>query len=79
MRRVPTYYGTLNYTARMRGPGEIGIWMSGDVVVPPGKIVIRSPLPTAIQGVTVKGKAIETFAGDEAVIGEFPADVVLRY
>ena len=62
VRRVPTYYGTLNYTARMRGPGEIGIWMSGDVVVPPGKIVIRSPLPTAIKGVTVNGKAIETFA-----------------
>ncbi|MGH8564894.1 MAG: discoidin domain-containing protein [Gammaproteobacteria bacterium] len=79
VRRLPTYYGTLNYAARMQAPDEIGIRMSGDVVVPPGKIVIRSPLPTAIKGVTVNGKAIETFAPDEAVIGEFPADVVLRY
>ncbi|MGH8589916.1 MAG: hypothetical protein ACREXX_11480, partial [Gammaproteobacteria bacterium] len=68
-----------NYTAWMRAPDEIGIRMSGDVNVPPGKIVIRSPLPTAIKGVTVNGKAVESFAPDEAVIDEFPADVVLRY
>ncbi len=79
VRRLPTYYGTLNYSARTLGENGLAIRMSGDVVVPPGKIVIRSPIPTAIKGVTVNGRAIETFAGDEAVIGEFPAYVVLHY
>jgi hypothetical protein len=79
VRRLPTYYGTLNYTARRAGEGGVAIRMSGDVVVPPGKIVIRSPMATPIKGVTVNGKAIETFTGDEALIGEFPAQVVLQY
>ncbi len=79
VRRLPTYYGTLNYTAQILKDNGLAIRLSGDVVVPPGKIVIRSPLATPIRGATVNGKALERFVDDEVVIEEFPAYVVLHY
>jgi hypothetical protein len=40
---------------------------------------VRSPLAKPLQGVIVNGKAVTTFTTDEAMIGEFPAEVLLRY
>jgi len=80
VKRLPTYHGALNYTLRAAGPGDLlRLRLSGDVTLPPGKIVVRSPLAKPLQGVIVNGKAVTTFTTDEAMIGEFPAEVLLRY
>jgi hypothetical protein len=79
VRRLPTHYGTLNYSVRPAGKAELAVEMSGDVDLPPGRIVLPSPLEEPLLGVTVNGREIETFSEREAVIDQFPATVVLRY
>ena len=79
MRRLPTYYGTLNYSVRPSGKAELVVAMSGDVDLPPGRIVLPSPLEEPLLGVTVNGREVASFSESEAVIDEFPATVVLRY
>ncbi len=79
VKRLPTYYGTLNYTLRADGPRSVRLGLSGDLAVPPGKIVVHSPLDRPLQSVTVNGTAVQSFTADSAVIGEVPAEVVLGY
>ncbi len=78
-RRLPTYYGTLNYSIRPRNDRELVVTLSGDVAVPPGGIVLSSPLDQPLAGVTVNDREIQDFGEREAVINQFPATVVLRY
>jgi hypothetical protein len=47
--------------------------------VPPGKIVVQSPLARPLKSLTVNGNPADTFTADGAVLGECPADVVLGY
>jgi hypothetical protein len=77
VKRLATYYGTLNYSLHLKMPGEVHLQLSGDLALPPGNIVVKPPV--ALQAVTVNGKAITTFNADSATIAEFPADVMLRY
>jgi hypothetical protein len=79
VRRLPTHYGTLNYTARQGGKAELVFIMSGDVNLPSGGIVLPSPLEEPLIGVTVNGEEVTSFTEREAVISQFPATVVLRY
>jgi hypothetical protein len=79
VRRLPTYYGTLNYTARRGGKSDLVMILSGDINLPPGRIVLPSPLEEPLVGVTVNGTEITSFTEDEAVIDQFPATVVLHY
>jgi len=79
VRRLPTHYGTLNYTTRQGGKAELVVTLSGDVNLPPGGIVLPSPLEAPLIGVNVNGQEVTSFADQEAVIDQFPATVVLRY
>ncbi len=79
VRRMPTHYGTLNYSVRPGSGAELVAAIGGDIAVPPGRIVLRSPLEQPLLGVTVNGREIESFTEREAVIDQFPATVVLRY
>ncbi|HJQ83543.1 MAG TPA: discoidin domain-containing protein [Candidatus Binatia bacterium] len=79
VKRLPTHHGILSYTARSDGPDTVRVRLGGDVAVPAGKIVVRSPLAKPLTGVTVDGKPIETFTAEEATIATCPADVVLKY
>lgn len=78
VRRLPTYYGPVNYTVRPEGT-SVRIRLSGDVAVPPGGLVLRSPRAAPLQAVSVDGAPLTTFTDTEAVIHTFPADVVLSY
>jgi hypothetical protein len=64
---------------RPDGKAELVVAMSGDVNLPPGRIVLPSPLEEPLLGVTVNGREIASFSEREAVIDQFPATVVLRY
>ena len=79
VRRLPTYYGTLNYSIRPHGDHELVLAMTGDIALPPGRIVVPSPLEQPLIGVTVDGREVQSFTQREAVIDQFPATVVLRY
>ena len=79
IKRLPTYYGTLNATLRADGQNALRLKLTGDLTMPPGKIVVQSPLDRPLAGASVNGRALEGVTGDSFVVGEFPADVVLRY
>ncbi len=79
IKRLPTYHGTLNYSLRLVDDGHVRIDMSGDVVVPPGGIIVTSPMDAPLRSVTVNGVAVDTFTENEVTVREFPAKVVLGF
>jgi hypothetical protein len=79
VRRLPTWYGILNMTARAEAPDRLRVRLTGDIAVPPGGIVVRSPLAAPLKRATVNGHQARTVTTEEAVVSEFPADVVLEY
>jgi hypothetical protein len=79
VKRLPTHYGILGYTLRADGPDTVRLRIGGDLALPPGKIVVRSPLDRPIRSVTVNGHPVDGVTADEVVVGECPADVVLAY
>ena len=78
IKRLPTYYGVLNYSLRRDGSNALRMVLSGDLM-PPGDIVLAPPLPAPLVRVTVNGEPIRTFTADSASINTFPAEVVLEY
>ncbi len=79
VKRLPTHWGTLGMTLKAEGPDAVRVRLSGDVALPPGKILLRSPFPRPLRSVTVNGRAVDGFTAGEVTIGDFPADVVLGY
>jgi hypothetical protein len=79
VKRLPTYYGVLNYRLHRAGANALRAVLSGDLTVPPGNVVLQPPLPQPLKSVSVNGKRIQTFTADSATISEFPAEVVLEY
>ena len=79
VKRLPTHYGVLSYRLHAEGPDAVHLKLSGDLAIPPGKIVVPSPLPRALKSVTVNGQPLATFTAESAVIAECPADVVFAY
>jgi hypothetical protein len=79
LKRLPTYYGILHYSVRSGGPNVLRFRMWGDLTLPPGKFVLKPPLPQPLTAVSVNGKPVQTFTADSATISEFPATVTLTY
>jgi hypothetical protein len=79
IKRFPTYHGTLNYSLRLVDDGHVRLDMSGDIVVPPGGIVVISPRDAPLRNVTVNGTPVDTSTASEVTVKEFPAQVVLAY
>ncbi|MER2602942.1 MAG: discoidin domain-containing protein [Candidatus Competibacter phosphatis] len=79
VKRLPTWHGTLNYRMAMSDPDTLRVRLSGDVVVPPGGIVLHSPLDRPLRTVTVNGQPIPALTTDTVRIDRFPAEVDLHY
>jgi len=79
VKRLPTHYGVLSYVVRAESADTVRLKLTGDVAVPPGKIVVQSPLARPLRAVTVNGTPVGSFTAESAVVGECPADVVLEY
>ena len=79
IKRLPTYYGTLNYSLKKWHDGSLRMRMSGDITLPPGKIVLRSPLSVPLKAVNVNGRDVQEFSADQVVLDQFPAEVILHY
>jgi F5/8 type C domain len=74
-----TYFGPLSL--RMRAEGQtVRVRVGGGVRVPPGGIVLRTPLERPIRRATVNGRRAAVSAdGTEVVVRAVPADVVLEH
>ncbi|HKA28357.1 MAG TPA: discoidin domain-containing protein [Candidatus Binatia bacterium] len=79
VRRLPTHWGILNFSVRSAGPDVVRVRISGDVVVPPGGIVLASPLDRPIAGATVNGAPLAAVDAGQVRVDRCPADVELRY
>jgi hypothetical protein len=79
VKRLPTYYGTLNYSLKRDQDNTIFLHMSGDLTLPPGGIVVHSPISSPLRGVSVNRAPVEKFDIDRVVVDQFPAEVILHY
>jgi hypothetical protein len=82
--RLPTHYGVLSYKfhrePRARdGALRLRLEIGGDLQMPPGGIVVASPVAKPLTSVSVNGRVLTDVADREVTIREFPADVVLTY
>jgi len=78
VQNLPTYYGLLNYTMRKTNH-RVSVDLSGAVHVPPGGILLTSPLEAKTKTVTVNGKKVSPNASREVRIKALPAEVEFLY
>jgi hypothetical protein len=76
---LPTYYGKLSYTLRIEGSDALRLTVSGDLILPPGRLVVKPPLPRLLVQVDVNGRQIETFDAASVTCGVCPAEIVMKY
>lgn len=79
VKRLPTWYGTLNYWMTMTSPDVLRVRLSGDITVPPGRIILYSPLERPLQSVKVNNQSVQTFTNNTATVDQFPAEIELHY
>lgn len=65
VRNFPTAYGRLSYTLRRAGRPVL-LELDGQLEIPPGGLVIPSPLRGPIRSVEIDGRPVETFDAQEA-------------
>jgi hypothetical protein len=76
---LPTYYGKLSYTLHREGPDTLRLRVTGDLALPPGRIVVKPPMPRPLVEVEVNGSKIETFDAESASCDECPAQMIMKY
>jgi hypothetical protein len=76
VKRLPTYYGVIDYTVRTIG-NRVTFDLSGTLEVPKGKIVVRSPLQAAVRG--IEGPGSLSTDHREAVVAKLPARITFVY
>jgi len=79
VKNLPTYYGNLTYSLRLDGPDTLRLKLRGDLVVPPGGIVLMPPLPRPIRQVKVNGRSLTEFTTDSFTCRECPAQALVRF
>jgi len=79
IKRLPTWHGTLNFRMAMSDPNTLRIQLTGDITVPPGRMILHSPLDRPVRAMTVNGQSATTFTAKTATIDQFPTTVELRY
>jgi hypothetical protein len=79
VKNLPTYYGNLTYSLRLKGKDTLRLGLRGDLVVPPGGIVVMPPLPRPIRQVKVNGRVVGDFQPDSFTFTECPAQALVRF
>ena len=74
----PTEYGPLTYTLRAEGDRTL-LTLRGDGQVPPGGLVLRTPVGRAVQSVRVDEQSVDTFTDREVLLRTVSARVEIRY
>jgi hypothetical protein len=76
VRKLPTYYGSLNYSMKKIGENLV-VEIGGNIQIPPGKIILRSPFINPIVSVQINGKPVWQTKRD-IEIETLPATVILK-
>ena len=77
---LPTWYGSLSYTLRARSATTAcELSLAGDLALPPGGIVVRSPLPRPLARVTADDRAVMDFDAASARLDRRAASLILHY
>jgi hypothetical protein len=79
VKRLPTRYGILNYRCFGDRSGALVVELDGDLNVPPGGIVIVSPLTEPLRTARVNDRPANELTTASVTVREFPATVVLEY
>ncbi len=78
VKKLPTHYGLLDYSIKGDGT-KVLAELSGNVQIPPGKIVLKSPRSADLKSVYVNGFEHKQFTATEVVLDKFPATVQMSY
>jgi len=79
VKNLPTYYGNLSYSLRIKRKGTLHVKLKGDLAVPRGGIVVIPPLPRPIRRVQINGRVLSDFQPDRFSCTECPAEAVVRF
>jgi hypothetical protein len=77
VRRLSTHYGPLSYTIRNES-GRVRVSMSTGLTVPPGGLVVHSPLAQPARETRVNGVLTSLGPTGGVVVRSLPAEVVFR-
>ncbi len=75
---LPTYYGNISYSIKKQGKSVV-VELSGDVQIPKGKIVLKSPLAKRVRSIRIDERNVQVLSAKGIVIEKLPARVELRY
>jgi hypothetical protein len=76
---LPTYYGKISYLIHLEREDTMLLNIPGDLILPPGGIVVKPPLPRPIRQVEVNGRALTDLKADSFTVGECPAEVAVIF
>jgi hypothetical protein len=76
---LPTYHGNISYRMQLDGTDRLRASISGDLLVPPGGIVVLPPLPRPIRQVDVNGKRIDGHTAEGFTCRACPAEAVVTF
>jgi hypothetical protein len=79
VRDLPTYYGNLTYALRLEGKDTLRLLLEGDLVLPPGGIIVMPPLPRPIRRVEINGRAVGDFPLDCFTCTQCPVDALIWF
>lgn len=64
----------------MKMAGEnLTIELDGDIKIPAGKIILKSPLANSVKAAVVNGKTSKSFSAKEVIVDAFPAKITMQY
>lgn len=75
---LSTYYGKISYTLRLENADTLYFNLHEGIIIPPGGIVVRPPLPLSIREVEVNGRLRDSFTDESFTLSECPAEAVVR-
>jgi hypothetical protein len=78
VRGLPTHFGALDLTLSATGDGSVHVMLGGDLVPPPGGIVLVSPLARPLREVLVDGRPHPFGSSGEVQLRAVPARIELR-
>ena len=73
-----TQYGIISYQIQKRD-NKIIISLKGNITIPEGQIIIKSPIDKPIKSITINDNTVNKFENSEIKIDEIPAKIVLGY
>ena len=79
VKNLPTYYGNLTYFMRLESSETLVLNLEGDLVVPPGGIVVMAPLPRPVRQVTINGRDQTDFKPYGLVFKDCPAELRVSF